>query len=243
MRRIPMIAATVVTLMAFTAGSVLAAPVTDNSQTDHSWNNLGVSSDYHLAQTFTAHHTGTLVKADLWVSPQAGANGTKARPNASGLITVEIRSTSANLPTASVLATETPTLSDGLNTVTFTTPAGVVAGTKYAMVITPAGGAGWMGTCTDALAGGEALVYDGAWKTIPAYAAGIPGWDPAVVCARDFAFVTYVQPGTATPPPTTTSGREDRPSPTPPASPALLFAGLAAAGAFVAIRRFAPTRS
>jgi hypothetical protein len=84
------------------------------------------------------------------------------------------------------------------------------------------------------------MILDGTWKTILQYAQDHPPLTQQVVCAQDFAFKTYVLG--MTPPPTGTGGSgESRDS----GSPMLLFAGLAAAAAFVTIvstRRLATSR-
>jgi hypothetical protein len=240
-RRILVLAATVVSLLALTSGSVMAVVVTlDQHQDDASWNALPVGPGVSLGQTFKAGLSGSLVKVSFDVSPSVIPD--VARPAAVPSILVQITKTSGLFPTGDILAQETLTVSDGWNDVDFGTPPTVAAGTSYAIVITPqtAGyDVSWLGNCTDVYDRGQALIVDGAWKTVLKYA-----YDHDVmqtICAFDFAFKTYVA-GQGSPPPTST-GRsgESRDS----NSPMLLYAGLAAGAAFlsiVSIRRLAAYR-
>jgi len=90
------------------------------------------SATYQLAQTFLAGDNYDLTKVELLLYRE----GTP--PN----LTVEIQSTSAGLPTNSVLATESVVVSDITTntdgewvTVEFETPASLILGVTYAIVI------------------------------------------------------------------------------------------------------------
>ena len=88
------------------------------------------------AQTFTPSETGDLKKIQMAISSNSGAPGTDT-------LTFEVRTTDGGgLPTATVLATESRLISSFTLTtspikeeITFTTPATLTAGVKYAIVM------------------------------------------------------------------------------------------------------------
>lgn len=264
--RIPVLAAAVVGLLALTAGGALATVPTgtpDASQTEFG-PTFPPSSDHPLAQTFTATLTGKLDTVQIHTTPLV-TFGLSVNPNLSpGDITVEIRATTPDgLPTGPALATQslTPVHADWSN-VAFNTQADVVAGIKYAIVVTeePTGSDpvnSWDGSCNNNYGPGAALVLNGAaWMTIPAYTADGNGEGD---CIQDFAFRTFVTvaapvetpppspvvtaaptaPPTAaptlapTPPPTSTGGSTSGDSPSN-LSYLLTFAGFAAVAVAVA---------
>jgi hypothetical protein len=99
---------------------------------------LGVFTTQSDAQTFTAGITGDLDEADLDLSKVGTPPAT---------VTVEVRTTSAGKPTATVLASGTIATSalgrsGAFVPVAFATPAPVSAGTQYALVVYSAGMAG-----------------------------------------------------------------------------------------------------
>ncbi len=224
---IPVLAAAVVGLLALTAGGALATVPTgtlDAEQTE-AIPTFPPSIAHPLAQTFTATLTGKLDTVQIHTT-QLVTFGLSVNPNLSpGDMTVEIRATTTpdGLPTGPALATQslTPTNADWSN-VAFNTQADVVAGTKYAIVVTEVSGGtvnSWDGSCNDNYVPGAALVLNGAvWMTVPAYAGG-----GELGCIQDFAFRTFVTVAApapvVTPPPTPVVTPPPTPVVTPPPSP------------------------
>ena len=170
----------------------LASPSNlDQQQLNSSGSGLGITTTQWLGQTFVPTVTGALTKLDLSLFC-AGCSG----PNPP--ITVEIRTTSGGLPTATVLATTTiPGFSSGSSafyTATFGSPAGLTAGTTYAYALrltTPRIGtyAGIFSTTAGAYPSGNRVlsINSGVTWTIPLTAG----------TARDLAFRTYMNTGYA----------------------------------------------
>lgn len=187
-------------------------------------------------QTFVPAITGSLGTVQLHTNtfvPGPNIVG----PNVTG-ITVRIFATDGSgLPTGSNLATQDVSPADpGWTTVTFASPANVVAGTKYSLELLqgPADTTRWDFLCADAYGPGQALVYDGTWKTIFQFS--------AQNCLADFAFTTWIvaanvtAPPTApaTAPPTSTSRGNSGDAPGNP-SYLLILAGLAVAASAVVV--------
>jgi hypothetical protein len=155
------------------ATPAMAAGQVDQQQLDTSGGGVwaGVTS---LAQTFTAGATGDLDSVAL-----APVDGFPITGYA-----LEIRTVSDGAPTTTVVASQ-PISGDVVNgwvTTTFTSPASVVPGTKYAIVLTPPTltqihllGSQWY---TNPYHGGKAMSFgNGVWGTFP---------------PLDLAFITYV---------------------------------------------------
>ena len=151
----------------------------------------GLYPGQNLAQTFTPAITGELDRADLLLSGSGSED-----------VTVEIRTTSAGSPTATVLATGTIAGSAIEDTpaflpVTFATPALVTAGTQYALVVyanASGDSHGWdVQSGGDPYAGGQ-LLYSNDYPPPPG-----ASWTP-YPGSGDTAFKTYVNR-----PPTITS--------------------------------------
>lgn len=113
----------------------LPAAFLDQQNTTLGTSGVGITTTNYGGQTFTPSVSGTLtqISINLFCS---GCTGTT--PN----IIVEIRATSANLPTGAALASSTIT-GFSSNTSTdytsvFATPAALTAGTKYAIIVRPA---------------------------------------------------------------------------------------------------------
>ena len=125
------------------------------------------------AQTFTAGISGDLTRVALW-----------PRQDSSGW-TLEIRTTSSGLPTTTVLASTTITSTTSFDwvTTTFSTPASVVSGTQYAIVVTPPSVlfSDWGSSNTDVYAGG----------TVAGTLTTLTSW---FTVAQDLGFKTYVTP-------------------------------------------------
>lgn len=244
-RRIAALAAGFAVILTLVAGGPVAAARTPDQAQDVAttggvfWGNV-----YALAQTFTPDTTGKLDAVSLRL--QVDIPAANARPAVAGNLTVAIFATAAGLPSGSALATggrDIPNIQDWYDFV-FTTPADVVKGTVYAIVASPVAGAfiDWPGVCgSDPYARGEAFINDSrsnaGWLTLPAWALVNQG-SPAV-CQEDFAFRSYVTAPGSTAPPTATSG--SRTEKNGGSSVVLLFAGFAAAAAFVTARRMRPS--
>ena len=155
----------------------LAVGTLDQSQ-DVATTGLSVDTDYSIAQTFTAGVTGWLDRVSIAVG---------ATPDLSENLTVEIGDTTGGVPVAGVLASETIALNvtpeDGLVRleIDFSSPAWVMAGTTYAIVVpvTSVGSVGVGGQDLGSYAGGN-----GYWQYLAT------GWN--LYDAVDFAFRTYV---------------------------------------------------
>jgi hypothetical protein len=248
MRRFGVLFVALAAMLALTTGSVLATGTLDQAQTStiatKEW-----GSGFPLAQTFTAGATGVLDTVSVNMFIPAVLN---VQPAAAGDFTVEIWATTSGLPSgASALATSTALTGGGWVDAAFTSPTSVVSGTMYAIkLVHPTGVIDWTGDCqTDNYVPGQALVFDVSWQTVPAW--GIAN-DTGAACMLDFAFRTFVTPNatpapsstpapTATPPPTATS-TSATPENHSGAPVLLLFAGMATAAAFVAIRRYGLVR-
>jgi hypothetical protein len=126
----------------------------------------------------------------------------------------------------------------------------VTSGTQYAILLdadlNPATALTWAGVCaSDPYAGGKAVIQD--WTNYPAQPVSwqtVTSWgsshETAAACQQDFAFRTYIATG-ATPPPTGTLAPA-KPAGQSPVPTLLVFASVAAAGAFVAMRKLSPIR-
>lgn len=184
------------TALALVPGVVSAAGTLDQQQPTTGTSAAFVNSTHSVAQTFTAGLTGALDQIDLAV------NGTQ---NTTPLL-VEIRDVDGSGdPGATVLATASLTQADvpdeGFPAVTipktfvavpFATPAPVVAGTQYAIVLYSSGGYAWA-TVPDAYAGGKNV---DSLSSPPA----ANSWEDESCSAFnqstcDTAFKTYVTPG------------------------------------------------
>lgn len=256
-RRIITIAASVLGVMALTAGTTLAlnAGTLDQKQELIAGGSSNWLGSMTLAQTFTPSITGPLNEVDLYITVVTVPNvQLDVAPAAPGSLSVQIVTTDPgdHFPTATVVesASISPSGDAAWIPVSFSSPQSVTAGVVYGIVLTPTSGfnLGWLGTCSaDAYDRGEALVMDVGfgWRTMPNWASAheAPG---AVYCQRDFAFREYVTVAASTPPPTTTAPPTSTAAPTTESgqgpSP-LLLGGLsagvlaaAAAAAFV-VRR------
>jgi hypothetical protein len=169
-----------------------SAGTLDQQQTSSN-GGFGVFSTQSDAQTFTAGITGDLDQADLNLS-------TVGTPPAT--VSVEIRTTSAGKPTATVLASGTVATSAlgrsaAFVPVLFATPAPVTAGSQYALVAYSPGivgnAVGWsIQGSGGGYSGGEA--FDSG-DSLP------PGANWNRFSSDDFAFKTFVVPAPPPPPP------------------------------------------
>lgn len=222
--RLALIGAGAAGILALSAGSALAIVIPgtpDAAQTTHDHNLVPQTT---LAQTFVPTISGSLGTVEVFTTVQVPP---AVVPAAATDITVEIRTTSSNLPTSTVLATQTLAPGNGAWTVvSFSSPTNVVAGTMYAIVVTNGASsfAEWDAACANPYGPGVAYILDGTWKTIPTF-------DDAS-CISDFAFQSFIVTAAATPgptaPPTSTAGDTTGDAPSNP-SFLLIFAGLAAA--------------
>jgi hypothetical protein len=165
----------------------------DQQQTSQN-SSIGLSSNQHPAQTFTAGIGGGLDRVDLWLEKI----GTLPSP-----VTVEIRNTSAAEPGTTVLAAASvPDSAIGLSpgsfvAITFAAPPPVAAGTQYAIVAyNSANLAGWRYQTTGnpyspgaGFVSNDDLPPDAGFSELP---------------GADFAFKTYVLPPQPTGEPTAT---------------------------------------
>jgi LPXTG-motif cell wall-anchored protein len=253
-------AAFVLILALATGAAMAAAAVQDQAQTGHGDGGAYFNDTESQAQTFTAGITGTLSSVSVYAieddTTLDALPGTAARPAAAPNLSVVITHTTGGLSSGGGLANMEVFLpnSAGWHQFDFTTPASVVAGTQYAIILSPAtpnNHLAWAGVCgSSSYAGGQALIIDvpgGSWMTFPAWATAKQGSD--AVCQQDLAFETFVT-AAATPTPSPSVVATPPPTGTVPALPAtggdsaflLLLAGFAAAGAFVTVRRIAPAR-
>ena len=165
-----------VAALAFLLGASAAlAGTLDQAQEDTSNCPRAVDDFQDTAQSFTAGLSGDLDQVDFNFGPLAA--GAPA-------VAVQIRTVTTTLggdvPSGTVLATETVAPVTGWNTVPFDPTVPLTAGTKYAIVLDANGGvAFWLGSTTDAYADGNPS----------ANFLGI-GWSAAAGC--DQAFRTYV---------------------------------------------------
>ncbi len=201
--RILVLAVSAACLVALSSGAALALGMPDQHQTNTSGYVIDWLPPDKLAQTFTAGLSGRLDTVDV----NADAFGAK--------VTVQLFSTSGHLPSAP-LASQILMLNDtGWTSVHFTTPAAVVKGKQYAIVIAPSTEVGWRGDCVNAYPGGQALVREGStWYTVPGWATAFGG-TLSSYCALDYAFRTYV----TLPPATPTLVATPSPVSTPAATP------------------------
>jgi MBG domain (YGX type)/Bacterial Ig-like domain (group 3)/Carboxypeptidase regulatory-like domain len=169
-----------------TPGSVKLA--TGSGAIDQQNTNVGstgqaITTTTWEAQTFTPAVTGQLtqIDADLFCSGCSGAN-----PD----ITVEIRTTSSNVPTNTVLASTTiPGFSSGtaFYSATFSSPASLTSGTKYAIVLRlltnrATGTYAWLRSNNGQYSGGDYVISTNSGAS----------W---TVNAQDFGFKTYMSTG------------------------------------------------
>jgi hypothetical protein len=148
-------------------------------------NNLSATT--WTGQTFRAGVTGNLTKLTVGLGLASGTSGT---------ITVEIRNLSGITPGTTVLATGTvgPVTNVGsaaLYTMTFATPAAVVSGTSYAIVLRTSVGSTVFGV-RGSTAGGSSLANGQVFTTTNSGTA----WTGV---AADLWFTTYVTPPLAYP--------------------------------------------
>jgi SprB repeat len=143
-------------------------------------NNLSATT--WTGQTFRAGVTGNLTKITMGLGLASGTSGT---------ITVEIRNLNGVNPGTSVLATSTigPVTNVGtsaLYTTTFTTPAAVVSGTSYSIVLRTSVGNTVFGV-RGSTAGGSTLANGQVFTTTSSGTT----WTPI---AADLYFTSYVTP-------------------------------------------------
>jgi len=123
-----------------------------------------------LAQTFTVAGTGRLTGADLWVSG-APFNPPEAPPVVSSDILVQVRSTLANLPTSTVLASgiiaqtlvlANPNSGSTLSPthVDFTPEVTVTPGQLLSLTLPGTVTAAWLGSKASSYSRGQSLSFD-----------------------------------------------------------------------------------
>ncbi len=141
---------------------------------------VSLSPDARVAQTFTALRSGTLMRAELELSHSAGTSGDYflqlAPVDAFGV------PTNAVLADAAVASAQVP---DGASTVRFPfpQPARLVAGDRYALVLSrPGVGPQWDARSDDGCAGGSAFV-----------SADLTASFQALSPTFDFIFATFVR--------------------------------------------------
>jgi Ca2+-binding RTX toxin-like protein len=180
-RNFVLASAAVAALMLGAAASASAGTL-DQQQTDGSANPGGIGATQSLAQTFTAGLSGALDQVDLDLSK----TGAPTDP-----LFVEIRGVSGGVPGATVLAGQSvpPSSVSPVETfvaISFASPAAVVAGTQYAIVVSSSAaggnGYGWRNGSGDTYAAG-----------IPCFTGGPPSGTWTCI-STDFAFKTYVVP-------------------------------------------------
>ena len=189
--RIFVLASAALAALVLTAAAPASAGTLDQEQTSYNISDSSLSAG--SAQTFTAGISGGLDQADLMLK----------RMGTPPDVTVEIRTTSGGVPTATVLATGTIGAA-ALGTtpafvpVTFATPAPVTAGTQYALVAYATSGARWAYRQDDFYPGGQVFITSD----------NPPGANWTGLAFNDFAFRTYVSPATqpAPPPPSAKTG-------------------------------------
>jgi hypothetical protein len=261
-KRFISLGAALAAVLSIGAGSALAIPVPgtiDQQQTMVS-DQVSWSEGHVLAQTFTAGVTGNLVAVGVYVrafQPEIPAVNPAPATDPPFNIRLGVTTTSAGLPTETFLYgpvnAELPG-SIGWQYFVFPVPAPIAAGTKYAIAMASASPfyVDWAGECqTDNYTGGAALVLDEskkspAWQTVVSWGTNA---DSGAACMQDFAFKTFVEsteptpfesfqgqtatPGSTPPPTSTDSPRENG----FPSVPLLVLASLAAAAAFVTVKR------
>lgn len=147
-------------------GDVSITTATDKAQERALW---GMTGQEYGAQTFTPSVTGTIGSIQDATRIALGAP--------SDQVFIEIQTTSAGLPTGTVVGTSNNqtitgnTCSSGMSlfTYTFASPPSVTSGTVYAIVLKRTGAFDAAnnysdcGTDVDTYAGGNAVYYDGTW--------------------------------------------------------------------------------
>jgi hypothetical protein len=252
-------------VLSLTAGSTLAfIPGTlDQHQDDTSASGMYWYSDFTLAQTFTAGVTGELNAVGVYVGNQV-APSVQVRPNIDAPnAQFNIVATTAGVPSGSgPIVSESLFVDATAGWFYWTLPTYIpmASGQQYGILIKFGDGYAfnWAGNCTDAYAGGAALLYATGWQTVQDWQDENPEYKGA--CIADFAFRTYMTAGaipTATPfesfqgetaePPTQTTPPPTGTTRTPGDDGGtlplfVLVAGFAAAAAFVTIRRYGVVR-
>jgi hypothetical protein len=190
--------ASVLAVLALTAGNVLAVGGLDQQQTNGSVTSLTWSlpavagSRMDLRQTLKVGKTGKLDTVavdgdDLGhsVTLSIGDNG-------------------------GILDKQTISMAGGWTQVSLATPPKVTSGETLIIELTPTQKINWYGTCDNLYSGGSAYVFDPVARTvesIPAY--GVSTGSSLGYCTLDFAFKTYV---------TAAAGATPKPTPTPKAA-------------------------
>jgi hypothetical protein len=181
MRRSLGAAASVLAVLALTAGNVLALGTLDQQQTNGSvttltWSLPAVAGTrMDLRQTIKVGKTGKLdtVAVD---GDDLGHSVTLSIGDSGG-----------------ILDKQTISMAGGWTQVALATPPKVTNGETLIIELTPSNKINWYGTCDDLYSGGAAYVYDPVARTvesIPAY--GISTGNSIGYCTLDFAFKTYV---------------------------------------------------
>jgi hypothetical protein len=208
--RAVLIAAVAASASCLAIPGVALAGTLDQQQTNSSGPAQGVNSSgfpISAAQTFTAGITGELDQVDLSLAK----NGVPV-----AALTVELQSTTGQLPDGTVLATQSVPASSVAGSslafvpVVFPTPAAVVAGTQYAIVayVADTNGYSW-GASPDSSP--DPSAYSGGDAFFAASSPPSTTWIPFTgdLDEVDQAFKTYVAPPTPGAPPS---------GPTPPTS-------------------------
>jgi len=166
---------------------LMSGPRIDQQNTAGTTTGTGFGTPTWTSQTFTAAVTGTLVQAD----GELFCNGCGATPPD---LTLSVRTTSAGLPTGADLASTTisgSAFASGSVTsfaATFSTPAALVAGTQYALILRPVSapaGAGYFWIRS------SPSTYSGGSRVLSADSGGT--W--SIDTTRDFNFKTYIDSG------------------------------------------------
>jgi hypothetical protein len=146
-------------------------------------NSVGITGTQWVAQVFTAGKTGALDRVDLRIFKQDGPVDQ---------LTVQIRTVSSGVPTNTVLAqTTVPSfVSGGLTPIFFSPGTNLVAGTKYAIVLSTASGVinvqdyAWTKSSVNPYAGGNEVVsFDSGTSWVPQVFGEV---------SYDMTFETYV---------------------------------------------------
>jgi hypothetical protein len=178
--RVPAIVAVACAACALAPATALAGTL-DQQQTNTSGGYYGIGSGQSWAQTFTAGLSGDVDRVDLPLQKV----GDPTAP-----LIVEIRNASGGVPGTTVLASESiPAAAVGASPVFgaigFLSPAAVVAGTQYSIVLWSAdafNSYGWWHSSGETYAGGGRFFGPAS----PPSTAWTPG-------GGDFAFKTYVE--------------------------------------------------